>query len=149
MLRDVARGLLFDDLGRVLLVHWRDPSTGHEFLEPPGGVREAGETYEDALRREIAEETGIAGVEVGAFVAEVDHEFTFAGEHYDCRERYYMCRLAGSQRAATRLDAVEQEGIVGIEWWGVDDLAERPPRSLEPPRLLEMLRGLREPGSGC
>jgi 8-oxo-dGTP pyrophosphatase MutT (NUDIX family) len=139
--REVARGLLFDD-ERVLLIHWRDPVTGHEFLEPPGGLVEAGESLEDAVRREIAEETGLAGVEVDRFLTEVHHVFTFAGELYDCRERYYLCRLTGDGRAARVLDPVEASGIVGVEWVGVEDLAGRPADSLEPPQLLEMLRDL-------
>ena len=137
--RDVARALLFDEGGRVLLVHWRDPLTGREFLEPPGGAREPGETYEDALRREIAEETGIGGVEVGAFAAERRHEFTFGGRGYDRLERYYLCRVVRRERGETHLDPVEAEGIVGVEWWDVDDLGASS-LSLEPPGLLEMLR---------
>jgi 8-oxo-dGTP pyrophosphatase MutT (NUDIX family) len=139
VIRYVSRALVFDDAGRILLLHWRDPLTGHEFLEPPGGRREAGETDEDALRREVAEETGLVDVETGAFVVEIDHAFTFGSVHYDCRERYYACRAGGSELHPTRLDKVESEGIVGIEWWAVEDLEGRLPNSLEPPRLLEMI----------
>ena len=146
-MREVSRALLLDDAGRLLLLHWRDPLTGHEFLEPPGGCREAGETDEDALRREVTEETGLVGVEVGAFLAEIDHAFTFAGVHYDCRERYYECRAAGSELHPTRLDKVERDGIVDIEWWTAEDLGACPPNSLEPPQLLEMIRGLEETSS--
>ena len=83
--RDVARALLFDDEGRLLMLHWRDPVTGHDFLEPPGGALESGETFQETLRREIAEESGITQVDVGDFVTEIDHAFTFAEEGYDRR----------------------------------------------------------------
>ncbi|HEX2057097.1 MAG TPA: NUDIX domain-containing protein [Actinomycetota bacterium] len=146
-LREVARALLLDDAGRILLVHWRDPITRHEFLEPPGGAREPGESFEDALRREVAEETGVEGLTVARFVAEIDHEFTFGGRRYECRERYYVCRPTGGARRDTRLDPVEAEGIVGIGWWAVADLGASG-LSLEPPALLELLRGLDEPGRG-
>ena len=43
--------MLFDDDGRLLMLHWRDPMTRHEFWEPPGGLRESDETFEGALRR--------------------------------------------------------------------------------------------------
>jgi 8-oxo-dGTP pyrophosphatase MutT (NUDIX family) len=121
-------------------MHWRDPVTGHEFLEPPGGLREGSETFEGALRREIAEETGLEEVEVGALVSEIDHHFTFGGQDYDCRERYFVCRLTGDGARPTSLDLVEDAGILGAEWISVDELAERPPDEIEPPQLLEILR---------
>jgi ADP-ribose pyrophosphatase YjhB (NUDIX family) len=48
-------GVIIDDEGRALLIQRRD--NGH--WEPPGGVLEHGETIDEALRREILEETGL------------------------------------------------------------------------------------------
>jgi 8-oxo-dGTP pyrophosphatase MutT (NUDIX family) len=138
--REVARGLLFDGQGQLLMVHWRNPVTGHEFLEPPGGLREGSETFESAVRREIAEETGLEEVEVGELVTEIDHHFTFGGQDYDCRERYFVCRLTGDGARPTSLDLVENAGIIGAEWVSVDELFERPSDQIEPPELLEILR---------
>jgi 8-oxo-dGTP diphosphatase len=44
-----------DDKGRALVIRRRD--NGH--WEAPGGVLELGESFEDGVRREIAEETGL------------------------------------------------------------------------------------------
>lgn len=140
--REVARGLLFDDNDRILLVHWRDPVTGHEFLEPPGGLREPRESGEDAVRREIAEEAGIAGLEVEGFVTQIDHRFTFAGKEYDCREHYFACRLTHPANSTRSLDQVEQAGIVGVEWVSLKELPSYPSTYLEPPELLHMLKRL-------
>jgi ADP-ribose pyrophosphatase YjhB (NUDIX family) len=49
-------GIVVDDNGRVLVIRRRD--NGH--WEPPGGVLEIGESFEDGVRREIAEETGLS-----------------------------------------------------------------------------------------
>src|SRR5664279_973428 len=55
--------------GALLLIRRRrSPSRGSWSL--PGGRVEPGETAEDALRREVAEETGLV-VEIGALVGEV------------------------------------------------------------------------------
>jgi 8-oxo-dGTP pyrophosphatase MutT (NUDIX family) len=140
--REVARALLFDDAKRILLIHWRDPYTGIEFFEPPGGQREAGESYEDTLRREIAEETGFLDVDIGAVLTELDHSFTFAGVLYDCSERYFLCRLIGPRRMRPTLDAVEVEGILGMQWFSGADLADRPTDEFEPPGFLAMLHRL-------
>jgi 8-oxo-dGTP diphosphatase len=48
-------GIVVRDDGRVLVVQRRD--NGH--WEPPGGVLELGETFEQGVRREVAEETGV------------------------------------------------------------------------------------------
>lgn len=51
-------GVVFDDLGRVLLVRRaREPLLGHWSL--PGGLLELGETLKEGVRREVAEETGL------------------------------------------------------------------------------------------
>jgi len=48
-------GIVVNDVGHVLVIRRRD--NGH--WEPPGGVLELDESFEDGVRREIKEETGI------------------------------------------------------------------------------------------
>ncbi len=48
-------GIVVNDEGKVLVIRRRD--NGH--WEPPGGVLEISETFEEGARREILEETGI------------------------------------------------------------------------------------------
>ena len=49
-------GIVVNDEGKVLVIRRRD--NGH--WEPPGGVLETAETFEEGARREVLEETGIA-----------------------------------------------------------------------------------------
>jgi 8-oxo-dGTP diphosphatase len=49
-------GIVVDDQDRVLVIKRRD--NGH--WEPPGGVLELGETFEEGVKREVLEETGIS-----------------------------------------------------------------------------------------
>lgn len=46
--------------GQLLLVQHHDPRDGVTFWMPPGGGSAAGEMPEDAARREVREETGVA-----------------------------------------------------------------------------------------
>jgi mutator protein MutT len=48
-------GIVVNDEGKVLVIRRRD--NGH--WEPPGGVLELDETFEEGVRREVHEETGI------------------------------------------------------------------------------------------
>lgn len=48
-------GIVIDDQDRVLVIRRRD----NNHWEPPGGILELHETFEQGLRREILEETGV------------------------------------------------------------------------------------------
>ncbi|MDN5915474.1 MAG: NUDIX hydrolase [Pseudonocardia sp.] len=48
-------GIVVRNDGRILVIQRRD----NAHWEPPGGVLELGETFEQGVRREVAEETGI------------------------------------------------------------------------------------------
>lgn len=84
---------------RVLLVErGREPLKGYWSL--PGGVLEVGENLEDAIRREVREETGL---EVSPFsIVEVFERILRDGEgkpeyHYVLID--YLCRLTGGELA--------------------------------------------------
>lgn len=57
---DVAVGILIDGEGRFLLTSRPEGKVYAGYWEFPGGKLEAGETVEQALRRELHEEIGIA-----------------------------------------------------------------------------------------
>ena len=49
-------GIVVREDGRILTIQHRDTDQ----WEPPGGILELDETFEDGVRREVAEETGVA-----------------------------------------------------------------------------------------
>jgi len=48
-------GIVVDPAGRILVIQRRD----NHHWEPPGGVLELGETFDEGVRREVLEETGV------------------------------------------------------------------------------------------
>jgi 8-oxo-dGTP pyrophosphatase MutT (NUDIX family) len=60
--RDVVRAVVLDQNRHVLLFHTRDPTYPElgTWWELPGGGIEPGETYLEAVIRELAEETGLS-----------------------------------------------------------------------------------------
>lgn len=76
-LRPAVRAIFADPDDRVLLVRWTLPGPGGPFhvWGTPGGGIEPGETREDAVRRELLEETGldVAVEDCGPCVAHRSH----------------------------------------------------------------------------
>jgi len=109
---DVAAAII-RKVGRVLID--RRPSTGllAGMWEFPGGKREAGETLEEAVVREVREEVGIEVEVVERFVA-VDHAYS----HFRITLHTFLCRHVGGRARAIGCDAVR--------WVGVDELEKYP-----------------------
>jgi len=57
--RLAGRAVVLGPSGRILLLHHRGPH--RPFWATPGGGLEPGESFEDAARRELREETGLSG----------------------------------------------------------------------------------------
>lgn len=122
---DVAAGLVFRQ-GQLLLT--QRPAGGHlaGLWEFPGGKRDAHETFEECLRRELREELGIE-VEVGAMVESVTHAYPEKTVHL----RFFRCAWRANEPRAL--------GCADFRWVRAEDLAgfEFPPADTP---LLERLR---------
>lgn len=104
--RPSSRLLVIDPDSRVLLfrfVHDYGPLAGQTYWATPGGGVEEGESFADAARRELFEETGIRVDDVGQHVAErefvlqlLDGEYVTAEERFFCGPRFRPGPFAGS-----------------------------------------------------
>jgi len=138
--RKAARVVLLDPSGRVFLMHALDPGDPSKppWWELPGGGIDHGETSEQAARRELVEETGITGAEIGPCIWEQHVEFDFGGLHFDQDERIHVAWCEGGEYAPTHLEALEAAAFRGGRWWTVPELVDTQTRTL-PPRLGELL----------
>jgi 8-oxo-dGTP pyrophosphatase MutT (NUDIX family) len=122
--RRAARVVPISRAGRVLLLHAGDPidRSGGTWWEIPGGGIDAGETSAQAAERELYEETGIRGAEIGPCVWVQRNRFTFAGLMFDQHERIHVAWCDELEVQPAALEALEAAAFEGHRWWDVDDL---------------------------
>ena len=139
--RPAARALVVDARGRLLLVRFTHPS-GSSFWAAPGGALDPGESAEDALLRELHEETGLAEVELGPCVWTREHTF-FWQRVVRQSERIYLVRV----QAYEPQPAVElaKEAVLEQRWWTLAQL-EASAEVFAPRRLPELYGELLQRG---
>jgi 8-oxo-dGTP pyrophosphatase MutT (NUDIX family) len=124
--RRAARLVLIDEDGRVFLQHSRDPVDASKppWWELPGGGIDGGESSAEAARRELYEETGIDGVEMGPCVWTRHTRFTFAGWDIEQDEWIHVAWLKGPAPSwqPAHLEALEVGAFLGGRWWEVGEL---------------------------
>ena len=121
--RPSARLLVLDDTQRVLLFHF--VLEDRAFWATPGGGLEPGESFEQAARRELREETGFEIDAVDAPVA--TREFTMRlpdGEDVVADERLFLVRAPAGDRALSRegWTPLERAVMRAHRWWSRDEL---------------------------
>jgi 8-oxo-dGTP diphosphatase len=138
-IREAIRAVVLDPDDRVLLVRLEFPHwTG--WAMPGGGVDE-GETDEAALRRELAEEAGLDGFQLGPIVWTRRHLLEF-GDWDGQVERYYFVRASGADPAPRLTWAqLSAEHVTAIRWWTIPEL-EAAEDEFAPRRLPALVREL-------
>ena len=141
--RRAARLVLLDPEHRVLLFRVREPLQGGLFWLTPGGGLEGDETYLEAARRELREETGQGDVEIGQALWRGTRSFHFRGRDFQQEEVFFLVRTA---RFEVDLDGAEDYEVdLEHRWWRLEDL-EMTAETVYPRRLGRLLRQVLEQG---
>jgi ADP-ribose pyrophosphatase YjhB (NUDIX family) len=144
-LRPAARVIVVDEDERVLLVRFDFPHESSVWATVGGGL-EPGETREQAALRELAEEAGLEGVELGPLVWTRTHVFELGMKWDGQEEVYFLLRTASFEpRPCLSWDQLESEFVTDVRWWTLDEL-ERSEERFAPRQLRELLRALLRDG---
>jgi 8-oxo-dGTP diphosphatase len=124
----VAVGAVVLDERRRLLVVRRGNPPARGAWSLPGGRQEPGESLEEAVAREVAEETGLT-VEVGGLVGHLEVRDPDAGVHFVVLD--FHARVVGDDERGP----VAGDDVTDAAWMGRGDLESAGPS----PRLLAFL----------
>ncbi len=137
-LRRAARLIVLEPEGRALMFRYdvpgRDP-----FWVTAGGECEPGESFEDAARRELLEETGFTA-DPGPQIARMTPEFiTVQGEPVQADERFFLVHVAEEAIDTSRHTATELALMTQHRWFTLDELKSWP-EAVFPANLADMIR---------
>lgn len=131
--------MIVDPDEHILLVRFAFPNWVG-WATPGGGVV-PGETDEEAIRRELAEETGLERFDLGPLVWTRTHLFEL-GEWDGQNERYYFVRTPAFAPAPRfTWEQLNAEYVTAIRWWTLAEL-EATDVQFAPRRLPDLLRHL-------
>jgi ADP-ribose pyrophosphatase YjhB (NUDIX family) len=111
--------IIVDEQGRVLLLRRaQDPAKGK--LGPPGGFLNHGENAEDALIREVKEETNLEVTSL-RYLCSCPNYYPYKGILYTTTDLYYVCTV----RSLDTLKALDE----------VDSCVLLPPNEIDPDQI--------------
>ncbi len=154
--RKTARALLFDQRGRLLLVRMHDPNVAAQngavlaqaYWVTIGGEIDPGEDVESAVRREIAEETGLREVQLGPKVWYAEHILNVHGEARLFQETFVVAHTTDTRLSNADWTTDECRVIEKLKWWKMEALFASAdiffPMSLKE-NLLPLTKGLYPP----
>lgn len=136
-IRRSARIIVLDPNERTLMFRFDVPGRP-PFWVTAGGECEPGESYEEAAKRELFEETGIVA-DPGDQIARTTPQFvTVEGEKVQADERYFLVRVGAATIDTSGHTELERRLMTQNRWFTRIDLADWP-EAIFPANLTELI----------
>jgi 8-oxo-dGTP pyrophosphatase MutT (NUDIX family)/FMN phosphatase YigB (HAD superfamily) len=135
-IRHSARAVIVNNAGHVLLCKYSFIHADGEkvFWVTPGGGLQEGESYEDALKRELHEETGLKLNNVGSWLW--TREVLIHGQcaTFVSNERLFLVQIDHVVVDLANLSSNERETLHEFRWWHTDDI-QKSGEEFSPPAI--------------
>ncbi len=123
--RRSSRIIVLDPQNRVLMFRFDVPGRA-PFWVTTGGECDPGESFENAARRELYEETGITA-DPGEQISRTTPQFvTPEGEPVQADERYFLVQVDDTEIATDGHTALERKVMTQHRWFARNELADWP-----------------------
>ena len=138
--RRSARVLLFDELGRVLLIRFAVSRDGTTFIfwATPGGGVEEGESELSTARREVYEELHVS-VDLRGPVHTSGDRFEHEGILVENTDVFFVGRCSADAPRLDGLTEAERAVMKAAKWWAIEEI-ENSDETIFPPDLGAMVR---------
>lgn len=122
-IRQCSRLMIVNEKNQLLLFQYKDEHSRDPFWATAGGELKKGETYLEAAKRELYEETGLEN-EIGDLIFEREDIFAVARSVPALwQEKYFLVECSSeSEVFAASWTEEEKSTIQKWSWWSLEDM---------------------------
>ncbi|TQV88743.1 NUDIX hydrolase [Aliikangiella coralliicola] len=141
--RQCARLMIVNEQQELLLFQYKDEHKAEPFWATAGGELKEGETYREAAKRELYEETGLRN-NIGELLKENEDIFAVARSVPALwQEKYYLVNCSSDSKVfAAEWTDEEKTTIQKWKWWSLEAMKSEESQSFKPewlPKLFDRI----------